>query len=143
MKYTIDASVWINSCNPKEAGHIESSKLLNIVSQQKYLIICPTLLLVEVSSALSRGSKDTGLGYKYALAMTKIINLDLKSLDVNLALIASDIASNTGMRGADAVYCAISKFYKTTLITRDKTQYDKSRLAFIQSMYPEDILSFL
>ena len=60
--FTIDASVYINALNPNEAGSAESQAFLERVHQQGITVFSPTLLLVELATAVARVYNDLQLG---------------------------------------------------------------------------------
>jgi predicted nucleic acid-binding protein len=59
--YTIDASVWVNAADSREAGHADSRQALNLIRAQALPIIVPTLLLAEVAAAIIRPRGDEAL----------------------------------------------------------------------------------
>ena len=52
--YTIDTSVWVNSFDQREPGHVISQRVLQLLAAQATPIYVPYLLLVEVAGAISR-----------------------------------------------------------------------------------------
>ena len=52
--YTVDASVWVNGFDQREAGHGNSRQLLQVLRTRALPIILPNLVLAEVAGAISR-----------------------------------------------------------------------------------------
>lgn len=120
--YTVDASVWVNSFDQQEVGHEDSREFLGLLAAQAAPIYVPTLVLVEVAGAISRSRRDASQGEAFATALGKIPNLYLVSLDEQLAEEALYLAAEQKLRGADAVYAAVSLQENCTLVTTDKEQ---------------------
>jgi predicted nucleic acid-binding protein len=51
--YTVNASVWVNGFDQREAGHTASRQLLDVVHVQALSMIVPNVVLVEVAAAIS------------------------------------------------------------------------------------------
>ena len=123
--YTVDASVFLNAFHPYEQGHQASHELLAQLQQRTLPIIVPTLLLPEVSAAISRGRRDEALARGFALALTRLPHLIMVPLDETLARQAMDVAAGYRLRGSDAVYAAVALRFGTTLVTLDREQQER------------------
>lgn len=138
-RYTIDASVFVNAFNPRERGHAESLRILAAIRERGDPIIAPTLLLVEIASAVARAADDTRGALEYAKAAVRLPNLTLVGLTPAVAARAAELAATHRLRGADAVYLAVAERYAATLVSRDDEQITRgSRIAHCQT--PEDAL---
>jgi len=124
--YTVDASVFLNAFNPGEVGQAESNRFLNHLQAQAIPIIAPTLLLPEVSAAISRGREDAKLAQAFANTLSRLPNLVLIPLDTLLAQHAAEVAAQYRLRGSDAVYAAVAIRFGSHLVTLDREQ--RSRL---------------
>jgi len=58
--YTVDASVWVNGFDQREAGHATSRQLLEVLRTRALPIIVPNVVLVEVAGAISRTRQAPG-----------------------------------------------------------------------------------
>jgi len=123
--YTIDASVFLNAFNPCEMGHEDSNRLLARLQEQAIPIIVPTLLLPEVSAAVSRGREDESLARKFAASLGRLPHLVLVPLDMALAQQSVDVAAQHHLRGSDAVYAAVALRFGSTLVTLDEEQRER------------------
>jgi predicted nucleic acid-binding protein len=140
VRYTIDASVFVNAFNPRERGHGESLQILAVIQERGDPIIVPTLLVAEIASAVARAANDTRGALEYANAVAALPHLTLVSLTSAIAARAAELAATHRLRGADAVYLAVAQRYATTLVSRDDEQLTRgSRIALCQT--PEDALS--
>jgi predicted nucleic acid-binding protein len=122
QRYTIDASVFVNAFNPHETGHAASLKILAAIHERGDPVIVPSLLLVEVASAIARATDDTDGAIAYARAVAGLPHLTLVTLTATVSRQAADLAAEHRLRGADAVYVSVARRYGTTLITRDGEQ---------------------
>jgi predicted nucleic acid-binding protein len=120
--FTVDASVFVNAFNPHEEGHAESLRLLTVIQEHADPVIVPTLLIPEISSAVTRASRDAAGALAYALATAELAHLTLVALTPAMARQAAELAATHQLRGADAVYVAIARRYGTTLVSRDEEQ---------------------
>jgi predicted nucleic acid-binding protein len=139
-RYTVDASVFVNAFNPHEGGHTESLAILAAIQQAGDPIIVPTLLLPEIASAVARASNDSAGALQYANATTVLPHLTLIPLTAATARQAAELAANHRLRGADAVYLAVTRRYGTALVSRDEEQRTRgSAVATCQT--PEEALA--
>ena len=120
--FTIDASVHVNALNPTETGSPESQLFLKRISRRPRPIFSPTLLLVEVAAAVARFFDDAERGLRMAQAIRSLPGQTWVPLDEALAEESARLASEYRLRGADAVYAAVTQRYGTTLITWDRQQ---------------------
>jgi predicted nucleic acid-binding protein len=123
--YTVDASVHLSALNPYEPESAASQAFLDRVRQRQIPLYCPALLLVEVAAAVARTMDDAGRAVALAAALRGLSNQTLVPLDDALAGVAPDLAANSRLRGADAVYAAVARQYGTTLITLDRQQLER------------------
>lgn len=126
LRYTVDASVFVNAFNPHEDGHAESLAILAGIQQGGDPVIVPTLLLPEIASAVARASDDPAGALQYASATAALAHLTLVSLTSVTARQAAELAATYRLRGADAVYVAVARRYGTTLVTRDEEQRSRA-----------------
>lgn len=140
LRYTIDASVFVNAFNAHERGHAESLALLTRLHEQASPVILPTLAVVEMASAVARATGQEGLATEYAGAVAALPEVSLIPLTPAVARDAARLAAAHRLRGADAVYAAIARRYATTLVTRDEQQRDRASAA-VACVTPEEALT--
>ncbi|KAA3643857.1 MAG: PIN domain-containing protein [Chloroflexi bacterium] len=139
---TIDASVFLNAYNEEEEGQPESQRLLSNLRQAATPMICPTLLLPEVSATISRGTGNPELAQQFSASLQHLPHMVLVQLDHKLAGEASAIAANQRLRGSDAVYAAVAVRFASTLITLDKEMHDRAADQ-VETRYPVEVLADL
>lgn len=122
LRYTVDASVFVNAFNPHEAGHAESLRILALLQERGDPVFVPALLLPEVAAAVARATGDSGGALDYAEAIAALPHVTLVPLTAALARQAAELAAAHRLRGADAVYVAVARRYATTLVSRDDEQ---------------------
>jgi predicted nucleic acid-binding protein len=140
--YTVDASVWVNGFDQREAGHARSRQLLELLRIRALPLIEPTLVLAEVAGAISRTRQDPARAQAFATTLGQLPNVTVLPLDAALGQRALVLAAQHGLRGADAVYAAVAQQAGCTLISLDHEQL--TRLADIISVQtPEAALAAL
>ena len=140
LRYTIDASVFVNAFNPHEAGHTESLQILAAIQERGDPVIVPALLVPEIASAVARASDDSTGALQYAHATAALPHVTLVPLTPAMARQAAELAASHRLRGADAVYLAVARRYGTTLVSRDDEQRTHgSSVTLCQT--PEEALS--
>jgi predicted nucleic acid-binding protein len=137
---TLDASVFLNAYLSSEQGHDDSRRLMDLLQARGTPMICPSLLLPEVSATLSRGTRDPNLALEFTETLLKLPHLVIVSLDEQLGRESSRIAAEVYLRGSDAVYVATALRYATTLITLDQEMHDRPA-ALLTTHYPPEALS--
>jgi len=140
LRYTVDASVFVNAFNPHEEGHAESLRILSLLHERGDPVIVPTLLVAEIASAIARATDDSAGALEYALATSALPHLTLIPLTSAVARQAADLAATHRLRGADAVYVAVARRYGTTIVSRDEEQRRRSA-AVVTCRTPEQALN--
>lgn len=140
LRYTIDASVFVNAFNPHEEGHAESLAVVTTVQERGDPVIVPTLLLPEIASAVARASHDSDGALQYALATSGLPHLTMVPLSPAIARQAAELAARYRLRGADAVYVAVARRYGTTLVSRDDEQRSRGA-AVVTCQTPEETIT--
>jgi predicted nucleic acid-binding protein len=117
--YTIDTSVFINAVEPHEQDHAASRQLLGLLRARQIPVIVPTLVTVEVAGTVSR-LRDAARAQRLTELLLRLRMVTFVALDDALARQAAALAAVHRLRGADAVYAAVSQQFATTLISRDR-----------------------
>jgi predicted nucleic acid-binding protein len=140
VRYTVDASVFVNAFNPREDGHAESLRVLELIQRRGDPVIVPTLIIPEIAAALARASDDSVGAFQYSQATAALPHLTLVSLTPTMARQAAELAAVHRLRGADAVYLAVARRYGTTLLSRDAEQLTRG-IAVATCQSPEEALA--
>ena len=119
-RFTVDASVFVNAFNLREAGHAASLRILSAIQDRAVPMIVPTLIIPEIAAAVARATGDHEAALDYAAAAAALPHLTLVSLTAAVARQAGELAAVHRLRGADAVYVAVARRYGTTIVSRDR-----------------------
>ena len=138
--YTVDASVFVNAVNPREAGYGDSHRILELMQENAVPIIVPTLVLPEVAAAISRGHGDPTLAHRFVSVLSEIPHLILVPMDTPLARRAADLAAQHRLRGGDAVYAAVALRFGSVLVTLDEQLRERAAQA-VPTRSPAQALS--
>jgi len=125
--YCIDASVIVNAQLPKEPYSSESKAVLDLIKQRNMKVFLPEVVIPEITSALTRATKDPKIAYEFAMSLRDLSNFSFVPVDSHLANLAAWIISKTNLKGADAIYVALAFDYNLELITLDREQLEKSK----------------
>lgn len=150
MRFTLDASVHLNTLNPAEEGAAASRELLRRVHQPAvggpgataHRVVSPTLLLVEIAPAVARVFDDPVRGRELAAADRDLPGQEWISMDPSFAEKAWAVAADHRLRGADAVYVAVARRAGSSLVTRDRQQLERCPGA-VTAVRPEKALQLL
>ena len=142
MIYTIDSSIWVNSCDQREEGYAASRQMIAEMESRGIAVILPTLALVEIAGAISRSRTDAQLGFTFAQAVAARPNVSLVNLPKGVAQQASVLAAHHRLRGADAVYAAVAQRMHTTLVSRDREHLTRL-IGVVVVQTPEQVLAGL
>ena len=137
---TIDASVFLNAFNTAEEGHAASQELIEYIRIAAVPIICPMLLLPEVSATISRGTANASLAREFTSTLEQLPHMMLVPLDEILAVQAVVLAAEQRLRGSDAVYAATALRYASMLITLDREMHERAAEQ-VRTRYPSEVLS--
>jgi predicted nucleic acid-binding protein len=139
VRYTVDASVFVNAFNPREKGHAKSFEFLTSIQERGNPVIVPALLVPEIAAAVARATGGAAGALEFAVAAAALPHLTVVSLTSLVAREAADLAATHRLRGADAVYLAVARRYGTTIVSRDDEQRTRGA-AVVTCQTPEDAL---
>ena len=140
MSLTVDASVFMSANRANEITHLDSFELIRRIDSENILIVCPSIVLTESATAISRISGKFQLAHNLLSDIRSIASLDLVSITEDFARRAAVLGANLKLRGADSIYvqCAIDS--GSTLITWDNEMLARAP-STIQTMTPVDWLA--
>jgi predicted nucleic acid-binding protein len=125
IKVTLDSSVIVSGLLIFEPRYQESVRILKKVFEGEYLAILPSIVLVEVVSAIKRrtNSEILALKVKEKLLNSKFIEF----VDVNFKIMneSAELAAKLGLRGMDTIIVEVSRENNSKLITYDKEILEK------------------
>jgi len=117
----VDASVWIARFRAGDAFHEQARHIIQslLISQERISI--PSIAFTEVAGAFKRLTKNNNVAWSAVLDM-KDMELDVVVDFSKLEPIATQIAVNHSIKGADAYYLAVAEATKSKLYTFDNQQ---------------------
>jgi predicted nucleic acid-binding protein len=137
--YVVDASVWISRFVVADVNHVVSRSWLESVLEMVPLVLGPALLLPEVAGAVSRRTGRAEAAQEAIAELESMASLDLIPLDPEAASLAAMVASETQLRGGDAVYLSLAADMDWPLVTWDKELRDRGQIA-AQVYFPNELL---
>jgi predicted nucleic acid-binding protein len=119
MTVVVDANIFISSSLPNDVHNSISVEFLHQLAVKQVRMLCPTLALIEVSGAIARITGNSGMAVIARQAVETFPGLTLVDLDVAATSVASALAANQFIRGADAVYAGTASMHSCELVTLD------------------------
>lgn len=130
----VDASVWVSFFLAQDLNHQPSHNWLNQQLINNQPLYGPVLLLAEVCGPVARRT-----GQPEALKALQFLKLQplltLVNLNDTLGIRAARLASTLKLRGADAVYVALSQQLRVPLVTWDKEIINRTQ-GIIEAVTP-------
>lgn len=137
MKLTLDANLFIARFRQEDAVHQQALDFFEECERKLIQFFAPIILLGEVAGALSRIRHDPKFG---ELAITRILalpRLRLRQIDSDFAEDAARIAARHELRSVDALYLALAKETKSTLVSWDRELLNQTS-ALVRVITPQD-----
>ena len=122
----IDASVWISFFLESDIHHSRARELIHsLLQNENETVRIPNLALVEIAGTLSRVTRSSILANK-SIRILEALAVEVHELDEPLSKLATELASQLALKGADAVYVALARDLADTLVTFDKQQWERA-----------------
>lgn len=122
MLFTVDASVFVAACRPREPGHAASVGFMRALLAADAMLVEPVILPVEVGAALHRTGIEAESAREYSESLFEQPQLTLVTTDEHMARRSLALALQCRLRGADALYVAAAALYGARLVTLDDEQ---------------------
>ncbi|HTQ99552.1 MAG TPA: PIN domain-containing protein [Candidatus Acidoferrum sp.] len=123
----IDASVWVAAFLPYEPNHKAAQRCIAELSTSSEPTELPTLALVETCGAIARRTNSADAAQQIRQFLVSQHWISFFAVDSGLVSVASDIAINHKLRGADAIYVALAKMRSQPLISLDAEIIQRSK----------------
>ena len=117
----VDASVWVSFINEDDKFHDKANHIIDSIVSTKEEIVIPAIALTEVAGVIKRITQDQEAAFD-AVRLIESMNPKILVDFGELEPIATQIAINYSIRGADAYYLAVAVFTKSRLYTFDQLQ---------------------
>src|SRR5687768_165418 len=125
----IDASVLVSRFIPTDINHQASLGWFNQELSQGNSLVVPILVLAEIAGAISRRTGQPQYGHQAVALLHATPTLQIIPIDASLGQLATHVAANLELKGADAIYVALASQLGLPLVTWDKEQLNRgSRL---------------
>ncbi len=124
--FVVDASVAVKWLSYEREESVEAAReLLRGAVEKRTELIAPDLLFLEVSNALVRGKRLTGLGLERALSLFFSLPIKTHASDANRIAAACVIADRVSITVYDALYVALALETSFPLITANAKHQGK------------------
>ena len=123
----VDASVLVSYLVTADVHHPVSHRWVEQQILTNTQLVAPILLLTEVGAAIARRTGDSELGRQAVARLQQMPTLRLVPIDQHLGILATQLAMDLRLRGADAYYVAIAHSLNIPLVTWDREHLDRAR----------------
>ena len=117
----IDASVWIAWFKKDDKFLEQAEQIIQSVLSNKERVRLPAIAFTEVAGVIKRISKDSNVARRAVLFMKDTEPEVFADFGI-LEPVATEIAINHSLKGADACYLAVAQITRSTLYTFDDQQ---------------------
>lgn len=121
-KVVVDASVWVSRLMPQGNNHARSVEWLRQYTAAGGLLVAPSFLLIEASSAVTRQIGRATAGKHAADYISRMSEMSFVPLDDAFIQKAADLAADLHLRAGDAVYVTVAYLMGIPLVSWDKEQ---------------------
>jgi predicted nucleic acid-binding protein len=119
----IDASVWIALFKKGDMFHEQAKRIIQPLLSNREKMSIPAIAFVEVAGSVKRTMKNADDAREAVLSM-KDMELEVFVDFSKLEPLATEIAINHSIKGADACYLAVPEITRSNLYTFDKQQQE-------------------
>ncbi|MCL2711265.1 MAG: type II toxin-antitoxin system VapC family toxin [Planctomycetaceae bacterium] len=119
----IDASVWIARFKTDDKFHEQAKQIIQSIIANQEKVCIPVIAFTEVAGSIKRTTKDNAFASGVVLYMKDMepeVLVDFGKLEP----IATKIAVNHSIKGADAYYLAVAEITRSKLYTFDNQQQE-------------------
>ncbi len=131
----VDASVWVGSIVESDVYYRTSDAWLHDWFVSGHQVYAPGILLPEVGGSISRRTMDQEMGYLALESLLLNQSVHIVQIDAELAELSARFAIQCSLRGADAVYVAVSSKLQIPLLTWDR-ELLKRASEVIETLHP-------
>lgn len=134
----VDASVLVSHLVPQDVHHATSRAWFRQQLETGTRLVAPIILLTEVGGAIARRTGDADLGHRAVDRIQQIPTLRLLSVEHSPGLLATRLAIDLRLRGADAIYVVVAEQLDIPLVSWDNEHRERA-LSRIAVMTPARI----
>lgn len=121
----VDASVMVSALQPDDVNYQVSRAWLDRQIDERRPLAAPYLLLSEIAGAIARVTGDPSAGHTAVASVLAIHSLTLIPDVGEPPTLASQLAADLQLKGADATYVAVAMHLDMDLVTWDHEQLER------------------
>ena len=121
----VDASVMVSALQPDDVNYRVSRAWLDRQIDERRPLAAPYLLLSEIAGAIARVTGDPSAGHTAVASVLAIHSLTLIPDVGEPPTLASQLAADLQLKGADATYVAVAMQLDMELVTWDHEQLER------------------
>lgn len=120
MRLVVDSNIFVSGLDPKDVFHSECKPIIDRIVKMELEAVCPTLVLVEVVCVIKRRTSNELTARRTLKNLSRLPSIIWLELSFPVALKASILGSQTGVKGGDAVVIQVSEQLGIPLLTNDR-----------------------
>ena len=121
----VDASVIVSALQPGDVNHQVSRAWLDQQIDEGQPLAAPYLLLSEIAGAIARVTGEPSAGHTAVASVLAIHSFTLIPDLGEPPTLASQLAADLQLKGADATYVAVAMQLDMELVTWDREQFER------------------
>lgn len=122
----VDASAIVSALWPQDVNHQVSRIWLDQHLMTVGYMVAPLLIRSEIAGAIARRAGDPMLGHQAVQRLMAFPRLYLVPVIGDIDELATQLAADLRLRGADAAYVVIAAYYNLPLNSWDREQRERA-----------------
>lgn len=136
MNLVLDSSVFISYLNKDDVLHKATNQLIQfLLNKQKFIIIIPVIVFLEVANVLARKKRDFIEDYMLSVFQ----KYQVVDIDLHFARSLLPLFKQITLKTSDAIILGTAILNKATLITWDE-KFQKQAKTFVEVQTPKGFL---
>lgn len=136
MNLVLDSSVFISYLNKDDVLHKATNQLMQyLLNKQKFIIIIPAIVFLEVANVLARKKRDFIEDYMLSVFQ----KYQVVDIDLHFARSLLPLFKQINLKTSDAIILGTAILNKATLITWDE-KFQKQAKKFVDKQTPKTFL---
>ncbi len=122
----VDAGIFVSYLLPRDDHHTRCRDWMRQQLSEGAYFVAPIILLTEVGGAIARRA-SSNLGRRAVSQLQQLPGLRLLPVDHSLGVLATELAIELRLRGADAIYVATAERLNIPLAALDREQQERAK----------------
>jgi len=126
MRVVLDSNILVIALDPQDVFYGECYPILEKILNLQLEVLCPVLVLVEVTCVLRRRTNSEEIAVDIYRSLSQLPAINWMDINLDVALNACRLGIRTGLKGADAIVLQVAEQHGIPLLTKDKRMKQKA-----------------